>query len=1005
LVQNQILSVTQVEHTLQRQVISGGDLPTNILELKILDEDTLLAFISKLYDIPPADPSIYNSVSKNSIDLFDSEFAFKNKFLPLKIDDNILFIAVTSPLSDELTKTISQIVNLELRPLLVLEFRLSMLMSRYYNIDMPGRMASLYKKLKYDFDITYKFKETGNKSTETSDVKIDIGSGKNITKGESTTRIFSGALTETQQTFPSKLTSDISTKQAPFVVTVNDDDETVEGVEIQNPAETQSSKDTSSPKNVDIIKESDQQPEPVAEIITEPEIRKGNKLKLINYSTAKTLLENTKNRDEIIDVFYHFAHQAFEFSLLATVIGSSVQGRLAGFLGEEPVDAQQVEIELEGDNLFTKAVDNLKPEIGAMDSKESIIFLNQIGRDIPLNAAVIPVILKDRAILIFYGDSGQNGVRHNRVEKLGDFAALVSEAFERLLLKRKFSKYKLSDEKNNQEQEDVKKDLIVKDESHKIKEITDSRKTKKDLSAWVTPVSNDNNQKREETINIVQTKQRDKEESTLKVGLPVSKEVTNAKKTLKPASSENDQQSKKPDIELQQEKISDTTSDITKDIKLSRPIGNSEDAQSKASENRSEGLYIHVDKTGIDNVNIDKTGIDKQAQEQEHDKKIEITEKQPNGVYIHVEKKEDRIRRHSNIPLPPPKEEQNNLESVTYPVTNEMAAKAVEIKNSLNNYEENNVNSHKSIPPAAEPILLQQRTDEHVKDTLLLDIEGLVQNLISSNPGEGTVRQLLDAGEVSIATIISHFPGPLLIDRYQEMVHLSPVSYHGPLLRTLTLFGKKVVPYILPLLESFDSEIRFYATYLFSEVASPDVLVSLVNRLFDNDRQIRTVTVDIVKKFSGLHEYKQVIENISMVLADNSTPLDKKRLAAEVLGDLQDKNAVLPLASMLGSVDGILAERCQKALIKITLNDFGYSERKWVTWFSNNRDLNRLEWAIESIIHQNENLRRAAITVVKDTIGDTIELPRPPYDFKQRQLLHDVCKKWWSETGIKLFSS
>jgi hypothetical protein len=163
------------------------------------------------------------------------------------------------------------------------------------------------------------------------------------------------------------------------------------------------------------------------------------------------------------------------------------------------------------------------------------------------------------------------------------------------------------------------------------------------------------------------------------------------------------------------------------------------------------------------------------------------------------------------------------------------------------------------------------------------------------------------------------------------------------------------------------------------------------------------VTTDIVKKYEGSPEYRDVIENVSIVLAGNTTPLDKKRLAAEVLGELSDVKAIEPLASMLGSVDGILAERCQKALVRVTFNDFGFSERKWLNWYHKNKDSHRLEWAIESIGHKDESLRRKAVMALVDAVGNDVSLPAPPYDFKKRQQLAAVCTDWWKETGRNRF--
>jgi hypothetical protein len=166
-----------------------------------------------------------------------------------------------------------------------------------------------------------------------------------------------------------------------------------------------------------------------------------NKNKLIKYSTACKILEDAKQRDAIIDLFFSFAHQAFDFSVLMVVHGDSASGRLAAFRGQPTVSAEAVSVPLNKGGLLALAWKEAQEQVGSLDDEIGHQLLNQLGRDVPLSAAAIPVILKGRVVMIFVGESGHKGVRVNRVTKIAEFTDKVSAAFERILLGKKYSKF------------------------------------------------------------------------------------------------------------------------------------------------------------------------------------------------------------------------------------------------------------------------------------------------------------------------------------------------------------------------------------------------------------------------------------------------------------------------------------------------------------------------------------------------------------------------------------
>jgi hypothetical protein len=293
-------------------------------------------------------------------------------------------------------------------------------------------------------------------------------------------------------------------------------------------------------------------------------------------------------------------------------------------------------------------------------------------------------------------------------------------------------------------------------------------------------------------------------------------------------------------------------------------------------------------------------------------------------------------------------------------------------------------------PPAPRSIIVNMHEE----------IDRLVQRVLAPGRFDETAADLLvGIGDDALDKIVRHFPGPLRYDRHQETGRLHRVGQHGPLLRLFVGFGKRAVPYILPLLDNLDTDVRFYATFLFSEMIYPEALGSLTSRLFDSDRQIRGLAIDVLKSFGRFQEYRWAMREVVRVLVNPSSSLEAKRIAAVALGELREPTAVEALAEMLGSVDGVLAERCHRALVKITFEDFGFSEKRWTAWWKAHRGQHRFEWAIESLGQRNEDLRQAAVEELRRVAGHVLPWPDGALDNRQRLDLKRKLQDWWKREG------
>src|SRR5271154_873522 len=92
IVQREIATIRQVEEALARQVLYGGDLVTNILEVAKLDEATLTMRLAAATLGPLPLPS------ERAKALVTADVASVRAIVPLAIENGVLVIAVPEPL-------------------------------------------------------------------------------------------------------------------------------------------------------------------------------------------------------------------------------------------------------------------------------------------------------------------------------------------------------------------------------------------------------------------------------------------------------------------------------------------------------------------------------------------------------------------------------------------------------------------------------------------------------------------------------------------------------------------------------------------------------------------------------------------------------------------------------------------------------------------------------------------------------------------------------------------
>jgi len=91
------------------------------------------------------------------------------------------------------------------------------------------------------------------------------------------------------------------------------------------------------------------------------------------------------------------------------------------------------------------------------------------------------------------------------------------------------------------------------------------------------------------------------------------------------------------------------------------------------------------------------------------------------------------------------------------------------------------------------------------------------------------------------------------------------------------------------------------------------------------------------------------------------------------------------------------------ALVVITRQDFGRTSAAWKPWIDANAPKHRVEWLMDSLLHNDEEIRRAAGEELKvltqEYFGFHPSLPK-----RERELAHRKYRQWWEQHGASRFS-
>lgn len=379
------ITQSELEEALKYQVIFGGKLGTNLIEMGVLGEEDITRALSRKFNIPAVDLEQIMQVAPEAIAAIPAELAGRYRVLPLRLEGRRLTLAMADPADLQAVDEIAFRTGLVIRPQVVAEVRLGLALEKYYGLKRDWRYINVAQRIK------------ARKKKIAPD----------LCPPEVALALLSKKAWELSQPKPE------SSKGG---------EESLAGL----PPARQASRE----EEILILEEADVHEEESEEGETESIDPLGEK-------SAAELLVEAQDRDEILAAVLGSLGCDFPRCAIFLVRGEFAMGWKCAFDGQTTPGFAQLQIPLNEPSVLKTVAEGKSYYLGPIPrSPFNSMMLQEMGGTLPPAALLVPLLMMGRVVGILYAD----GPGVNLGERLFDLQKLTAKAamaFEILVLKNK----------------------------------------------------------------------------------------------------------------------------------------------------------------------------------------------------------------------------------------------------------------------------------------------------------------------------------------------------------------------------------------------------------------------------------------------------------------------------------------------------------------------------------------------------------------------------------------
>jgi hypothetical protein len=994
IVQREVATIRQVEEALARQVLYGGDLVTNVLEVAQVPEEVLVPLLAETSHMPHAPLRALPPPSEAAHALVPTDLAVRRSLYPLDVVGDTLIVAVAEPLAPdvvaELAFALGVLIEQRVAPLV----RIREGQATAYGVPLDRRMLRLIDRLAgIDTGATGSLppllsKGPMNAMPETPPPPA-VGTRRETpyvgSIGRANRYSTSSGFPAPAPSFEPPPDTDKTEPGPPAVVAhkIVQVGEASEVVVAPRVAAKVAPKVSSQPPS----RRSSAPPPTASSLVrlVQHEARGSGRKRRgpVTLERAKVELEQASDRDALLDLFFAYALQFFEYAALFIVHGDIAEGRDAYGPGATRDKVIGIGVPLDLPSALSEARDRCATVI-ARPAKEGLdsVLAQDLGRSLEWPILVVPIVVRGRTVAVLYGDNGDAGVDGAGSGEVTGFASRVGQAFERIIVRRKLAGFageastakprvdpkrvaakapRTSDRPTRGAAVDVLQKALGPEGFVRPPSIPPPASLPAPAPAPVSiagpapmpvppPVALTVPAPAPEMEEI----DADPDESPeAEVVLPLQNRrtirdiappfATAWEESLPAVASEFSDLPPPPQVAAVRP-IS------VRPIPREEPDALTLDPLTPAPA-RAPGFAPSVESEELDEDDATRLLEDLERTDPDLDR-----DRLPSGG----------VRVSSvSIPKPPPSQ------AVAVPA--------------------HRPPSRRGRPDSLPSVIVDASTE----------FLALVDRLAANPKDEHVESELLRQGHRAMPSIMARFPGPITTSLSEIEEKRPRVGECGPILKLIAGQRRIALPFVLARVEDDDPSSRFWATFLLTELAYPEAVPAIVARLFDEEERTRRVARMAAKIASDVAR-EPLMEELDRIARDPAATVDKRIKTMDALGEMRDAIVVPVLINALGDEGPEVATAARRALILVCRQDFGREPRKWLSWWSSSSSHHRVEWLIDALTHEQAAMRKAAAqelkTITREYFGYYDDLPK-----RERERAQQRYRDWWRTEGRARF--
>ncbi|MDP9000955.1 MAG: hypothetical protein M3O46_12675, partial [Myxococcota bacterium] len=411
IVQREVATMRHVEEALARQVIYGGDLATNLLEIAAVDEAALTQIIAEAVRLAPA-PSGELPVTSERAHLVPEEMAVSLSIVPLALQGDVLVLAVTEPLAADLEERLTLTLGVTVDQRAAPAVRVREAISRLYGTPLDRRTELLLARL-----ANTRPPPRAERSSTPPMGSFRAGMPEPLeTAGETNPRSMRSS------PIPGRIQTSTGFPAAREPAT-------------SGPAPGSASPSSAPPLTAMV-------PERAASLLQRDVPAGGHSGRRrrgpTTLDSAKREADEASDRNALLDLFFEFSRQFFDYSALFLFHGDIAEGRDAFGAGANRERVIGIGVPLDLPSLIARSRDQREAVVGNAPAEGlDAVLMADLQRPRGVEIAVVPLVVRTRAVAIVIGDCGEAGLDRIGVKEVTTFAGVVGKALERILVRRK----------------------------------------------------------------------------------------------------------------------------------------------------------------------------------------------------------------------------------------------------------------------------------------------------------------------------------------------------------------------------------------------------------------------------------------------------------------------------------------------------------------------------------------------------------------------------------------